>query len=77
MGILSGYKEKLDLPPETCAVLVTPSAFKSMPAIDVPGIEDFGPKAWERNAYSLIISDLEDRTKIPSLLTGIISAILD
>ena len=57
-------KKKLDLPPETCAVLITPSAFKKMPTMDIPGIDDFGPKAWERNAYSLIISDLEDRTKI-------------
>ena len=57
-------KKKLDLPPETCAVLVTPSAFKSIPAIGIPEIENFGPKAWERNAYSLIISDLNDRIKI-------------
>ena len=57
-------KKKLDLPPETCAVLVTPSAFKSMPAIEIPETINFGPKAWERHAYSLIISDLNDRTKI-------------
>jgi hypothetical protein len=71
-------KKKLDLPPETCAVLVTPSAFKKMPAIEVPGIENFGPKAWERKAYSLIISDLEVRTKImQAALPGIKSPGID
>ena len=59
-----GIKKKLDLPPEICAVLVTPSAFKNMPPIDVPGIENFGPKAWERKAYSLIISGMNDRSRI-------------
>jgi len=57
-------KEKLDLPPETCAVLMTPSAFKNIPVIEDAEIQYFGPKAWERNAYSLIISDLEDHQKI-------------
>ena len=57
-------KEKLDLPPETSAVLITPSAFKNIPVIEEAELGYFGPKAWERNAYSLIISDLEDHQKI-------------
>ena len=57
-------KQKVDLPPETCAVLVTPTAFKNMPFLDDPEIEHFGLKAWERNAYSLIISGINDRSRI-------------
>ena len=57
-------KHKVDLPPETCAVLVTPTAFKNMPFLDDPEIEHFGLKAWERNAYSLIVSGLNDRSRI-------------
>ena len=57
-------KKKLDLPPETCAVLVTPTAFKNMPFLDDPEIEHFGLKAWERNAYSLLVSEINDRSRI-------------
>jgi hypothetical protein len=57
-------KKKLDLPPETFAVLVTPTAFKNMPFLDDPEIEDFGLKAWERNAYSLLVSGINDRSRI-------------
>jgi hypothetical protein len=57
-------KKKLDLPPETCAVFVSPTAFKNMPFSDDPKIENFGLKAWERNAYSLIVSDINDRSRI-------------
>ena len=57
-------KKILDLPPETCAVLVTPTAFKNMPFLDDPEIKDFGLKAWERNAYSLIVSGMNDRSRI-------------
>ena len=47
---------KLDLPPDTCAVLVTPSAFKDMPV-------SFPEKAQRRNerpknTYSVLIKDL-------------------
>ena len=49
-----------------------------MPAMEVPGIENFGPKAWGKNAYSLFISDLEDRTKImQTALPGIKSPGID
>ena len=57
-------KGKLDLPPETSAVLITPSAFKNIPVIEDAELGYFGPKAWERDAYSLIISDLKDHEKI-------------
>jgi len=57
-------KSKLDLPPETCAILITPSAFKSMPDVGGPDIEFSGPKAWERNAYSVVVSDLGDHERI-------------
>ena len=57
-------KSKLDLPPETCAILITPSAFKSIPEIGGRGIEFSGPKAWERNAFSVIVSDVRDHERI-------------
>ena len=57
-------KEKLDLPPETCAVLVTPSAFKNIPILEDEGVEYPEPAPWERDAYSLVISDLEDHETI-------------
>ncbi len=63
-GSFLDIKQKVDLPPETCAVLVTPTAFKNMPFLDDPEIENFGLKAWERNAYSLIVSDINDRSRI-------------
>ena len=59
-----GIKKILGLPPETCAVLVSPTAFKNMPFLDDPKIEHFGLKAWERNAYSLIVSGVNDRSRI-------------
>ena len=42
---------KLDLPPDACAVLVTPSAFKEMP---VPFAEEV--KAPDLKAYSVLIT---------------------
>ena len=63
-GFFLDIKKKLDLPPETCAALVTPTAFKNMPFLDDPKIEHFGLKAWERNAYSLIVSGIDDRSRI-------------
>jgi len=57
-------KTKLDLPPETCAILITPSAFKSIPEINGLDTEFSGPKAWERNAYAVIVSDLKEHERI-------------
>ena len=71
-------KEKLDLPPETSSVLITPSAFKNIPEIEAVEVGYLGPKAWERNAYSLIISDLKDHEKImQAALPGIEHAGID
>jgi hypothetical protein len=53
-------QEKLDLPPDTCAVLITPSSFKATPVFQDEEFEHIEPKAWERGAYSIIISDLKD-----------------
>ena len=53
-------QEKLDLPPDTSAVLMTPSSFKAMPIFQDEEFEHIEPKAWERGAYSIIISDLKD-----------------
>jgi hypothetical protein len=56
--------EKLDLPPETGAVLITPSAFKEMKLPEFSEFEDSEMAPWNRNAYSLIISHLRDHTVI-------------
>ena len=56
--------EKLDLPPDTGAVLVTPSAFKDMKFPGLSEFEDSEMAPWKRNAYSLIISHLRDHTII-------------
>ena len=71
-------KEKLDLPPETCAVLMTPSALRNIPILETEGVEYSGPTPWERDAYSLIISDLEDhKTIMQAALPGIEHAGID
>ncbi len=56
--------EKLGLPPDTGAVLVTPSAFKDMKLPGLSEFEDSEMAPWKRNAYSLIISHLRDHTII-------------
>lgn len=53
-------QEKLDLPPDTCGVLMTPSSFKATSTFQDEEFEHIWPKAWERDAYSIIISDLKD-----------------
>ena len=71
-------KEKLDLPPETCAVLMTPSALRNIPILETEGVEYSGPKPMERDAYSLILSDLEDhKTIMQAALPGIEHAGID
>ena len=57
-------QEKLDLPPDTCAVLMTPSAFKDMPLPELPESEKIAPPPWERNPYSIIVSDCRDHDVI-------------
>ncbi len=56
--------EKLDLPPDTGAVLVTPSAFKEMKLPEFSEFEDSEMAPWKRNAYSVIISDIRDHTTV-------------
>ena len=56
--------EKIDLPPDTGAVLVTPGAFKKMGLFDTSEFEDSELARWNRNAYSLILSNIRDRTMI-------------
>ena len=56
--------EKLDLPPDTGAVLITPSAFKEMKLPGSPDFEDSEMAPWNRNAYSVIISDIRDHNVI-------------
>jgi len=55
-------QEKLDLPPEICAVLITPSAFKDIQLPESTEFETIGLTSWERNAYSIIISGCRDHT---------------
>lgn len=71
-------QEKLDLPPDVCAVLITPSAFKDMP-LPVPGEPKIiGTPAWERKAYSIIISGCRDHTVIMQVsLPGLESVGID
>jgi len=56
--------EKLDLPPDTGAVLVTPSAFKDMKFPMQSEFEDSELAPWNRNAYSVIISNIRNHTVI-------------
>ena len=53
-------QEKLNLPPHTCAAMITPSAYRSIQIPKDDGSESPVPKAWKRDAYSIIISDLQD-----------------
>jgi hypothetical protein len=56
--------EKLDLPPDTGAVLVTPSAFKEMKLSESSEFENSEMAPWKRNSYSLILSDIRDHNVI-------------
>ena len=53
-------QKKLDLPPNTSAVMVTPGAFKEMALLKPPKIKKSTITPGERNAYSLIISGCRD-----------------
>lgn len=59
-----GIQEKLDLPPDTCAVLVTPSAFEDTPLPEAESIELPVPGSWKRKAYSVIVSGCRDHTVV-------------
>ena len=71
-------QQKLDLPPDTCAVFITPSAFKNMPFPKHPEFEMSEIAPWERGAYSIIISGLRDYAVImQAALPGIEFAGID
>ncbi len=70
--------EKIDLPPDTGAVLVTPSAFKEMKLFETSEFGENDLARWNRNAYSLILSDLRDhRVILQASLPGIEFAGID
>lgn len=70
--------EKLDLPPDICAVLITPSAFKDMPTNKVVNAEGIDPAALARNNYNLIVSHYKDRSVIMQVcLPGVASVGID
>ena len=59
-GFFVDVMERLDLPPDTCALLITPSAFKGMP-LPTPGEwEDAGLMAWQRDSVWVLISRCDD-----------------
>ena len=55
-GFYQNVQAKIDLPPDTCAVFITPSAFKEIPLPGGVQMPSIGTSAWERNAYSIILS---------------------
>jgi len=71
-------REKLDLPPDTYAALFTPSALKTIPALESEELDVTGIAPWERNAYSILISDSPDHSKIIQVsLPGVESVGID
>ena len=71
-------QEKLDLPPDTYAALFTPSALQTIPGPEPEDLEITGIAPWERNAYSIIISDCPEHNKImQASLPGVESVGID
>jgi hypothetical protein len=69
---------KLDLPPDTCAVLVTPSAFKEMPVPFAEEVHKASQKTPEKNNYSVLITDCKSHKKVMQVsLPGINSVGVD
>jgi len=68
--------EKLDLPPEVCAVLITPSGVRAMP---IPqGLEMDALALPERDSFSMIISGCLDHTTVMQVsLPGVMSVGID
>ena len=63
-GFYQNVQAKLDLPPGTCAVFITPSGFKDIPVPEDAQIPNIGTPAWERNAYSIIVSGWKNHTVV-------------
>jgi len=59
-GFYVDVMEKLDLPPDTCALLITPSAFKGMPLPKLKEWENAGLMAWQRDSVWVLISRCDD-----------------
>jgi len=77
-GFYYDVQEKLDLPPETCAVFITPSASKNMPFPKLTESEIPGLESWIRQTSSVIISHLHDHTIVmQASLPGIESVGID
>jgi len=71
-------QEKLDLPPDTYAALFTPSALQTIPGPESEELDVTGRTPWERNAYSTIISDRPEHSKIMQVsLPGAVSVGID
>ena len=74
-------QEKLDLPPDTWAILVAPSAFKTISfsiSDEAKNIGNIGTTPWERNAYWILISDCQNQKKIMQVsLPGLQSVGMD
>lgn len=68
----------IDLPPDTHAALYTPSAYKEMPFPKSRQLKAQGNTPWQRNAYTVIISDSKDhRIILQASLPGIEHAGID
>jgi hypothetical protein len=69
---------KLDLPPDVCAVLVTPSAFKEMPLPFAQGVHQEDHRTPEKNNCSVLISSCQKQGKVIQVsLPGINSVGVD
>jgi hypothetical protein len=71
-GFYVDVMEKLDLPPDSCALLITPSAFKGMPIPPLEEWENAGLLAWQRDSAWVLISRCDDwkvimQTTLPGL----------
>jgi hypothetical protein len=68
--------EKLDLPPEICALLITPSAARAMPIPQGLGLDSRALP--ESDSFSMIISDCRDNKPIMQIsLPGVMSVGID
>ena len=77
-GFYVDVLEKLDLPPDTCALFITPSAFKGMPIPTPEKWEDAGLMALQRDSCSVLISRCRDRKVImQASLSGLESVGVD
>jgi len=68
--------EKLDLPPDVCSILLTPSAASALPIPHDPKTDTVVPPG--RDAFSMLISDCRDHTTVMQVsLPGLMSVGID